>query len=150
MQKLIPFIHPAIMWGTLGLYFYTAYLGWQSRRIRSVKAETREELNQSPVGFKHASMGAILLGLFIIGGSLGLIATYLSTGAVLSGAHGRIGVLMMVLIGATASLAPALRAGADWARTAHISIGITLLLLYVGEILSGGQIIQSIIKAQQF
>jgi nitrite reductase/ring-hydroxylating ferredoxin subunit len=43
---------------------------------------------------------------------------------------------------------PCLRAGIAWARTAHISIGSALLLLYVTQILSGGQIVQSIMKAK--
>jgi hypothetical protein len=147
MQSLTPFIHPAMMWGALGLYFYTAYLGWQSRRIRSVKAETRKELIKSHVGFKHSKLGMVLLGLLIVGGSIGLISTYINTGAVLSGSHGIIGVLIMVLIGTTACLAPALRADVAWARTVHMSIGSILLLLYISQILSGGQIIQSILKA---
>jgi hypothetical protein len=92
----------------------------------------------------------VLLALFIIGVSIGLIATYLSTGSVLHEPHGRIGVLMMVLIGATACLAPSLHVGVAWARTAHMIIGITLtlLLLYLVMIPTGGEIIQSIMKAR--
>jgi hypothetical protein len=147
MKNLIPFIHPVMMWGALGLYVYTAYLGWQTRRIRSVNAETRKELIRNHVGLKHSKIGAVLLGLFILGGIIGLIATYLGTGKILTSPHGIIGLLMMVLIGITASLAPAMRRQAPWARIVHISIGITLLVLYLGQILSGGQIIQSIMNA---
>jgi len=137
-----------MMWGVLGLYFYTAYLGWRSRSIRSAHAKTGEELVSNHMGFKHAQVGVILLGLLILGGILGLIVTFINTKSVLHGIHGKVGILMMLLIVLTVSLTPSVRGGANWARIGHISIGVILLLLYlVVQIPSGVQIVQSIMKA---
>jgi hypothetical protein len=148
MQNLISFIHPATMWGVLGLYCYTGYLGWRSRRIRSINAKTGKELVDNYMGFKHSQVGVILLGLLISGGSLGLIVTYINTKTILHGIHGKVGILMMILIALTVSLTPSVRRGENWARIGHISIGVILLLLYLMvEIPSGVQIVQSILKA---
>ncbi|MCW5313292.1 DUF4079 family protein [Nostoc sp. KVJ3] len=143
MPKLISFLHPTLMWGVLGLYLYTAYLGWQSSRLKSVNAETRKELVRNKVGLKHYQVGSVLL---VLGSALGLTVTYINTGRVFNGTHGKIGILMMVLIALTASLAPFLQRGAAWARIGHISIGVVLLILYLCQIPTGGQIVQAILK----
>lgn len=148
MQNLIPLIHPAMMWGSLGLYFYIGYLGWQSRRIRFVKGEQRKELIQNHVGAKHAKIAPLLLGLFVIGGSIGAIVTYLHSGVFLGGLHGKIGALMMLLIIGTSCLAPMMKRGVPWARTVHGLIGAVLFLLYLVEIPSGMRIMQAILAAK--
>jgi hypothetical protein len=147
MQNILPFIHPALMWGAVGLYLYTAYLGWQSRRVRFVKGETRKELIQNHVGAKHAKVALLLLGLLLVGGGLGAYVSYQFTKVFLGGLHGQIGALMMLLIIGAASLAPVMRTGVAWARTVHAGIGMLLLLLYLFEIPSGMQIVQGILKA---
>ena len=146
MQNIIPFIHPALMWGAVGLYLYVGYLGWQSRRIRFVKGETRQELIQNHVGAKHAKVAPLLLGLLLVGGGIGAIVSYQFTKVLLGGLHGQIGALMILLIIGTASLAPMMQKGVAWARPAHAGIGILLLLLYLFEIPSGMQIVQGILK----
>lgn len=143
----MPLIHPAMMWGSVGLYLYVGYLGWQSRRIRFVKGETRKELIQNHVGAKHSKIAPVLLGLLLVGGGIGAIVSYQFTKVFLGGLHGQIGALMMLLIIGAASLAPMMRQGVVWARPAHAGIGILLLLLYLFEIPTGMQIVQGILKA---
>jgi hypothetical protein len=82
MPKLISFLHPTLMWGVLGLYLYTAYLGWQSSRLKSVNAETRKELVRNKVGLKHYQVSSVLLGLLVLGAALGLAVTYINVGKV--------------------------------------------------------------------
>jgi hypothetical protein len=148
MPKLISFLHPTLMWGVLGLYLYTAYLGWQSSRLKSVNAETRKELVRNKVGLKHYQVSSVLLGLLVLGSALGLAVTYINVGTVFNETHGKIGMLMMVLIALAASLAPFLQRGAAWARISHVSIGIVLLILYLWEIPTGGEIVQAILKGR--
>lgn len=147
LQNFVPLIHPALMWGVVGLYLYTAYLGWQSRRIRFVKGETRRELIQNHVGAKHAKVAPFFLGLLLVGGGMGEIVSYQHSGIFFHSLHGQIGALMMLLVIGTACLAPMLRKGVAWARTTHASIGVVLLLLFLFQIPSGMQIIQRILKA---
>jgi MFS family permease len=139
------FFHPVLMWVLLALTLYALYLGLQSRRIRSVDAETRKELIKGKFADRHHKIGALLLSLMVLGTVGGMGVTYLNNGKLFFGPHLIAGLGMAGLIAMSASLTPFMQKGQDWARYTHITLNVALVGLFGWQAVTGTQIVQRMI-----
>ena len=115
------------------LFFYHAWIGFAIRRARKAKA---------PLPFhyikRHRKMGPVLTVLGIIGFLIGLTLVLIHTGHVLKfPSHLFIGLALVALLLATYTLSRKIK-GLDSAhRTPHMFLGITILCLYLIEVVLG-------------
>lgn len=139
------FFHPILMWVLLALTLYALYLGLQSRRIRSVDAETRKELIKKKFAERHHRMGSVILSLMVLGTLGGMAVTYLNNGKLFFGPHLLAGLGMAGLIATSASLTPFMQKGQDWARYTHIALNVSIVALFGWQAVTGVQIVQKIV-----
>jgi len=139
------FFHPVLMWVLFALTLYALYLGMQSRRLRSVDAETRKELIKGKFGLRHHQMGALLLAMMVLGTLGGMAVTYINNGKLFFGPHLLVGLGMTGLIATSASLTPFMQKGQDWARYLHIGLNVALVGLFGWQAVTGMQITQRIV-----
>lgn len=139
------FGHPILMWVLFGLCIYAMYLGLQSRRIRSVDAETRKELVKKKFTIKHHQVGSILLALMVLGTVGAMAVTYVNNGKLFVGAHLLVGLGMTVTIAVSTALVPFMQKGQEWARLTHISLNTVLVGLFGWQAISGMEILIRII-----
>ena len=66
-------------------------------------------------------------------------------GEIYPDAHLLSGLTITALWAAAASLAPAMQRGRPWARTAHIAINTAAVLLFVGQIGTGLEVVRDIL-----
>ncbi|MFN9870706.1 MAG: DUF4079 domain-containing protein [Cyanobacteriota bacterium] len=147
MPFALNFVHPALMWVLLGLMLYSGYLGYKASLIRKVSAEERKAMLPQHFGERHAQLGAVILGLTLLGAAGGLAATYLKNGKLVLGPHLFVGLAVAVLVVATASLGPSLVKGKDWARTLHVSLNGVVLLLFGWQATTGIAIVQKLLSS---
>jgi hypothetical protein len=141
------FLHPILMWGLLGLYFYASYLGIQSRSIRSAKGEEKKKLVKGKFPVLHHQISSIWLGLMVIGSMVGIAVTYINYSKLFVAPHLLVGLLITVLVVLSAALAPFMHKGNEWARYTHIGINILVLVLFIWEAVTGTQIVQQILSS---
>ena len=139
------FGHPLMMWVLLATSIYAMWLGFQSRKIRSVDAEKRKELIKKDVKGKHFVVGSLLLSLLILGTLGGMAVTYINNGKLFVGPHLLVGLGMTALIAAAASLVPWMQKGNDVARVCHISLNVTMIGLFGWQAVTGMDIVQKIL-----
>jgi hypothetical protein len=106
MPFALNFVHPLLMWVLLGLMLYSGYLGYKASLIRKVSAEERKAMVPLHYGQRHTQLGAVILGLTLLGAAGGMAATFLKNGKLIIGPHLFVGVAVAVLVIATASLGP--------------------------------------------
>jgi hypothetical protein len=82
--------------------------------IRKVSAEERKAMVPLHYGQRHTQLGAVILGLTLLGAAGGMAATFLKNGKLIIGPHLFVGMAVAVLVIATASLGPSLQKGKDW------------------------------------
>jgi hypothetical protein len=115
------------------LLFYHAWLGFAIRRARKTKA---------PLPFhyikRHRKMGPVMTILGLLGFFIGLTLVLIHTGHVLKfPSHLFIGLALVALLLATYTLSRKIK-GLDSAhRTPHMFLGITILCLYLIEVVLG-------------
>ena len=144
MNNLLTFSHPVLMWGLLGLYCYTAYLGMRSRRNRDV---TEEAKGRGKFALTHHKIASIWLALMVFGTILGLTVTYINNGKLFFSPHLWVGLSMILLISIGAALVPFMQQrNAQVARKIHVVINLLVLLLFLFEALSGTVIVQGILN----
>lgn len=146
LKSVLPYVHPVLMWLALALSFYALYLGMQSRRIRYVEGEVKKELIQGKYGVRHYQAGSLLLSLMVIGALAAMAITYINNGKLFFGPHLLAGLGMTGLVAISASLAPFLQKGHNWARYSHIALGMVLLGLFSWQAVTGMQIVQKLIS----
>ena len=147
MPFALNFVHPVLMWVLLGLMLYSGYLGYKASLIRKVSAEERKALIPLHFGQRHAQLGAVIVGLTLLGAAGGLAATYLKNGKLVLGPHLFVGLAVAVLVVATASLGPSLVKGKDWARSLHVTIIGLVLLLFGWQATTGIAIVQKLLTS---
>jgi hypothetical protein len=98
-------------------------------------------------GQRPAQLGAVILGLTLLGAAGGLAATFLKNGKLIIGPHLFVGLAVAVLVIATASLGPSLQKGKDWARGLHVAINGGVLLLFGWQAVSGIAIVQKLLSS---
>jgi hypothetical protein len=146
MPFALNFVHPVLMWVLLGLMLYSGYLGYKASLIRKVSAEERKAMLPLHFGQRHAQLGAVILGLTLLGAAGGLAATYLKNGKLVFGPHLFVGLAVAVLVVATASLGPSLVKGKDWARSLHVAINGLVVLLFGWQATTGIAIVQKLLS----
>ncbi len=146
LKYIAPYFHPVLMWLALGLSFYALYLGMQSRRIRYVEGDVKKELIQGRYGVRHYQAGSLLLSLMVLGAIGAIAVTYINNGKLFVGPHLLAGLGMTGLVAVSASLAPFVQKGRDWARLTHITLGLLLLSVFAWQAVTGMQIVQKLIS----
>ncbi|QPN57332.1 DUF4079 domain-containing protein [Synechococcus sp. CBW1107] len=76
-----------------------------------------------------------------------MAATFLKNGKLIIGPHLFVGLTVVVLVIATASLGPSLQKGKDWARGLHVAINGGVLLLFGWQAISGIAIVQKLLSS---
>ncbi|MCT0219828.1 DUF4079 domain-containing protein [Synechococcus sp. CS-1329] len=147
MLFALNFVHPVLMWVLLGLMLYSGYLGFKASQVRKVSAEERKAMIPLRFGQRHAQLGAVILGLTLLGAAGGMAATFLKNGKLIIGPHLFVGLTVAVLVIATASLGPSLQKGKDWARGLHVAINGGVLLLFGWQAISGIAIVQKLLSS---
>lgn len=140
------FFHPILMWVLLFASVYAAYLGLQVQRTRNAQGEEKKELIKGRYNVRHYQFGSIILALMISGAVGAMAVTYINNGKLFFGSHLLVGLGMTSLIGFSASLAPFMQKGANWARVTHIVLNFTLLGLFAWQAVSGVQIVQKLLS----
>jgi len=142
------FLHPVLMWVLLGVSIYALYLGIQWRRARTAEGEQKKELLKGRYNLKHYQVGSLILTLMVLGALGAMAVTYINNGKLFVGPHLLAGLGMTGMIAVSASLAPFMQKGQDWARYTHIVLNATILALFSWQAVSGVQIVQRIITNQ--
>ncbi len=140
------FVHPLLMWVLLGVSIYALYLGVQWRRARTAEGELKKELIKGRYNIRHYQIGSALLALMVIGAVAAMAVTYINNGKLFVGPHLLVGLGMTSMIAVSASLAPLMQKGHNWARYTHIVLNAGLLALFSWQAVSGVQIIQNILS----
>lgn len=173
--KSAALIHPIAMISLFAFSVYTAWLGFQWRRTRTIPDEinnlkkqipaTSEGAPPSPVqaqidklteerkvllkgGYrdKHFNFGSILLGAGVLLSIEGGLNTYLRAGKLFPGPHLYAGTTITVLWALAASLVPAMQKGNDTARSLHIAFNTVNILMFVSQIPTGWEIVEKVWK----
>jgi uncharacterized membrane protein len=140
------FIHPTLMTVLLGISIYALYLGIQVRRARTAQGDVKKALVKGRFNVRHYQVGSLLLGLIVLGAIGGMAFTYINYGKLFVGSHLLVGLGIVGLIAVSASLAPFMQKGHDWARYTHISLNAVILALFSWQVVSGLKGVQNIIS----
>ncbi|USR92188.1 DUF4079 domain-containing protein [Phormidium yuhuli AB48] len=146
IKPWLNFIHPLLMWGMLAIAIYALYTGLKVRKLRSASGEEKKELVQGDFRSKHFKIGSLLLVGVVLGTIGGMSVTYINNGKLFVGPHLLVGLSMMGLVALSASLAPLMQRGKDWARYSHISLNIAVVGLFAWQAVTGMNIVQRILE----
>ncbi|MEN9208081.1 MAG: DUF4079 domain-containing protein [Gloeomargarita sp. GMQP_bins_120] len=145
LKPVLPFFHPVLMWLLLALSLYALYTGMQVIRTRTAKGEEKSRLLKGKFREVHFQVGSLLLVLMVWGTLGGMAVTYINNQKLFLGPHLLVGLSMTGLIAFSASLAPLMQQGKDWARALHITINGLVLGLFGWQAVTGMQIVQKIL-----
>ncbi|MGB8699310.1 MAG: DUF4079 domain-containing protein [Thermosynechococcaceae cyanobacterium] len=145
LKQILTFAHPVFMWVLFGLSLYAMYLGFQSRRTRTVTGDEKKALIQQKFNAKHHQIGSLLLSLMVLGSIGGMAVTYINNQKLFVGPHLLAGLGMTGLIAVSAGLTPLMQKGNALARNTHIALNIGLLGLFGWQAVTGMQIVQKIL-----
>ncbi len=145
IKPWLNFVHPLLMWVMLAIAIYALYTGLKVRKLRSATGEEKKELVQGDFRTKHFKIGSLLLVGIVFGAIGGMSVTYINNGKLFVGPHLLAGLGMMGLVALSASLAPLMQRGKDWARYSHISLNIAVVGLFAWQAVSGIGILQRIL-----
>ncbi|MBP0001004.1 MAG: DUF4079 domain-containing protein [Cyanobacteria bacterium SID2] len=140
------FVHPLFMWVLLALALYAGYTGMKVRKTRAATGEEKKALVQGQFRTKHFQIGSLLLAGMVIGTLGGMAVTFVNNGKLFVGPHLLVGLGMTGLIAVSASLAPLMQAGKDWARYTHIAANTLLVGLFAWQAATGIEIVQRILS----
>ena len=146
VQPVFTYFHPVLMWLLFAVALYALHLGLQVRRLRFADGNLRKSLVKQKVRSKHYQVGSLLLALIVTGAIAGIGVTYVNNGKLFVQPHLIAGLGMSALISVSASLAPLMQAGSNWARQAHIALSVIILGLFGWEAVTGMQIVQRILN----
>ncbi|MFN3926134.1 MAG: DUF4079 domain-containing protein [Pseudanabaenaceae cyanobacterium] len=146
LKPIVTFAHPVVM--TLALLFsmYVGYMGWQIRRTRTAPPELRKELVKAKFNVRHFQAGSLLLVILVVGAVGGMAVTYINNGKLFVGPHLLAGLGLACLAVISASLAPLMQEGKEWARITHISLNTLLVGIFLWQAVSGFDIVQRILE----
>jgi uncharacterized membrane protein YozB (DUF420 family) len=146
LETILPFFHPILMWVALGLAIYALYLGVQVQRTRVAEGELKKELVKGRFAVKHYQIGSLLLTLWVLGALAAMGVTYILEGKLILGPHLLSGLGIVGLVAVSASLAPLMQKGQNWARYVHISLNMVILGLLSVQAVTGVQIVQKLLS----
>jgi uncharacterized membrane protein len=121
-------------------------LGIQVRRTRTASGDLKKELLQGRFNARHYQIGSLLLALMVLGAIGGMAATYIYYDKLFVGPHLLVGLGTVGLIAVSASLAPFMQKGHDWARLTHITLNAAILALFSWQAVTGLRGVQDIIS----
>ncbi len=147
LKPVLPFFHPVLMWFLLGWSLYALYTGIQVIRTRTAKGEEKSQLLKGKFRERHFQIGSLLLALMVLGTLGGMAVTYINNQKLFLGPHLLVGLSMTGLIAVSASLAPLMQQGSQWARALHITLNGLVLGLFGWQAVTGMQIVQKILGA---
>ncbi len=139
------FLHPLTMWALFALTLYALYLGIKVKKTRTADAETRKELIKGGFNQKHYQIGSLLLAMMVLSTLGGMAVTYINNQKLFVSPHLLVGLGMTGMIAISAALSPLMQKGKNWARSIHIAINMTLVLLFGWQAFTGIEIVQRII-----
>lgn len=140
------FLHPLLMWGLFAFSLYAMYLGIKVKKTRTAEdAETRKALIKGGFNLRHYQAGSLLLAVMVLGTIGGMSVTYINNGKLFVSPHLLVGLGMTAIIAVSAALSPLMQKGVAWARSIHIALNMTLVLLFGWQAITGMQIVQRII-----
>jgi len=145
LKPVLPFFHPLLMWLLLALSIYALYTGIQVIRVRTAKGEEKSRLLKGKFREVHYQVGSALLALMVMGTLGGMAVTFINNKKLFVGPHLLVGLAMTGLIAISASLAPLMQQGNQWARVTHITINGIVLGLFGWQAVTGMQIVQKIL-----
>lgn len=146
IKPWLNFIHPILMWGMLAIAIYALYTGLKVRKIRSASGEEKKELIKGDFRTKHFQIGSLLLVGLVLGTIGGMSVTYINNGKLFVGPHLLVGLGMTGLVAMSASLAPLMQKGKNWARYTHIFTNVALVSLFAWQAVSGMDIVSRILE----
>jgi hypothetical protein len=146
LQPIVTFVHPVLMTVTFITAIYAAYLGLQYLKARSSEGEVKKALMVKRYNLQHYKIGAIFLVLMVGGAIGGMAVTYNSSGKLAIGAHLFAGLGLAFLAAISASLAPLMQQGKEWARISHTSINAVIIGIFSWQLLTGLNIVQRILE----
>jgi Protein of unknown function (DUF4079) len=139
-------MHPGTMWALFALALYTGNLGWQSRQIRSVDAETRKALVKAKVTQRHFAVSSMLMATMTVFTFIGMANTFTRTGKLFPGPHLYAGLGLVALMTVMASLVPYMQKGQNAARDAHLALAVGAVGLFGWQAKTGLDIVQKLTK----
>ena len=138
----------------------SGYLGLQIRNLREINEKlkgmnsqdaeynnlvaTRKQIVALNPKDKHFSGGSNLLGIGVVASLFAVLDTYLGSGELFPDSHLFIGAFITGLWALAASLTPAMQKNNEIARVSHIAINSIILLLFIWQIGTGLEILQSV------
>ena len=140
------FGHPIMMWVLFAMAVYTLYLGIKAKRTRQADKEARKELIKGNYKTRHHQVGSLFMACVVLGTIGGMAVTYLNNGKLFFGPHLLVGLGMMTMVAISSSLVPYMQKGNKVARFSHISLNMTMLLIFGWQALTGMQIVQKIVS----
>ena len=140
------FGHPIMMWVLFAMAVYTLYLGIKAKRTRQADKEARKELIKGNYKNRHHQVGSLFMACVVLGTIGGMAVTYLNNGKLFFGPHLLVGLGMMTMVAISSSLVPYMQQGNKVARFSHISLNMTMLLIFGWQALTGMQIVQKIVS----
>lgn len=146
VQAIFTFLHPVLMWIMVGIALYALKLGWQARRIRSVRGEERKKLARAKPGKKHFMVGSLYLMLVVIGTVGGIAVTYVNNGKLFVGPHLIAGLGMMTVVTFSVCLIPFMQQGKQWARDIHVATNVLMVGILGWQAVTGMEIVQRILE----
>ena len=141
---VLPFVHPVIMWVIFALTVYALVLGIKAKKTRQATGDEKKALIKGKYNTKHFQVGSVLLALMVLGTLGGMTATYVNNGKLFVGPHLLVGLGMTGMIAISASLAPFMQKGAEWARFTHVGLNMIIVSLFAWQAFSGVQIVAKI------
>jgi hypothetical protein len=114
-------------------FIYQAVLGWGIRKNR-LSADKPEAVK---IG-RHRKLGPIIAALLPLGFLVGLSLTYLEYGAIAKHPfHLTVGALLVIAVITTWLISKNIRGTSSNWRTLHFGTGITIILLFIYQVLLG-------------
>lgn len=140
------FVHPILMWVLLATTIYALYLGLKVRQTRKVTGEVKKELIRGRYNIKHYKIASLLLAFLTLNAFFAMAVTYVNTGKIFFGSHLIAGLIVVSLTVISASLSPFMQRGNMWARNAHLAIGMSILILFGWQAITGTQVVNNLIN----
>ncbi|MGD1901615.1 MAG: DUF4079 domain-containing protein [Geitlerinemataceae cyanobacterium] len=146
IEPIITYFHPVAMWVLFAIVLNLAYSGYKVRRMRSAKGEERKAIVKGKFRDKHYVTASFMLVAMIFGTVGGIGVTYLNNSKLFLGPHLVVGLVMTLVVGISAALAPFMQKGNDLARNAHIAVNVALVVLFGWQAVSGMEIVDRIMN----
>ena len=147
LKQYSQFFHPAFMWVLLVMGSYALYTGVQWKKTRTAEdKEVKKELMAKQFREKHYQVASWFLAFIVLGTLGGMAVTYINNGKLFVGPHLLAGLGMVALLGLAVAMVPYMQKGQQWARSIHISLNLSMLLVFGWQAVTGMDILFKILS----